>query len=90
MITKILETILGWKTISITSNIEEYARVRGRLIDNGIKSKTKIIGNGFKGRNPEGISMAAAIGTRNHNRENYEISVKKEDVHRAYQAIQQK
>lgn len=81
MIRKVLESFFGWKTILITNNMEEYAHVRGKLIDNGIKSKTKINGNRFKNRNIPAVAFSSVY------RSSYEIFVKKEDEHKAYEVI---
>lgn len=86
MIKKIMEILFGWKQVLITNDMEEYARVRGKLIDNGIKSKTKIIGNSSIDRN----SAPMSIGLHNHNRKRYELFVKKEEVHKAYEVIYKK
>lgn len=84
MIKRIIEKFFGWETILITSDMEEYARVRGKLIDSGIRSKTKISGNSFTDRKHSAIAFSSV------NRSSYEIFVKKEDVYKANQVINQR
>lgn len=75
----------AWETIYMTNNLEEFASIRGRLLDNGIKTKTKIDGNslGDRGRGRGMPRMSTGSNMVN----NYEILVKKEDVHKANQVI---
>ena len=75
MFKRFLSVFFGWETIYLTSNIDEYARIRGRLMDNGVKTKIKITNNDFRGSSMMRISS------------NYEISVRKENVHKANQII---
>ena len=71
----------GWETIYMTSNLQEFATMRGRLLDNGIKTKTRTDNNSFGGTGQSRIAIGSSIRT------NYEILVKKEDVHKANHAI---
>jgi hypothetical protein len=41
--------IFWWETIYITSNLQEFATIRGRLLDSGIRTKTKTGGSGAMG-----------------------------------------
>ncbi|EGW39458.1 hypothetical protein [Desulfosporosinus sp. OT] len=81
MIKRILSILFGWETVYLTSNIDEYARIRGRLIDNGVKTKIKITNNSSSSVGRSMMAISSNIG------ENYEIFVRKEDVHKATQII---
>lgn len=81
MLKKIMDFIFGWETVYFTSNLQEYASVRGRLIEHGIKTKTKTDGNSLNGRGHSGTSFGSNFGR------NYEILVRKEDADKANEAI---
>ncbi|AET67765.1 hypothetical protein Desor_2161 [Desulfosporosinus orientis DSM 765] len=76
MFKKILSFFWGWETVCLTRSMEEYARIRGRLINNGVKTKIKVTNN-----SSNGIGSAMPIST------NYEILVRKEEAHRANEII---
>ena len=77
MFKRVLSYFFGWETVYLTNNLDKYAGIRGRLMDNGVKAKTKITNNSSGGI---GNSVMP-------NSTNYEIFVRKEDVHRANQII---
>lgn len=77
MFKRILSLFFGWESVYLTKNMDEYARIRGRLMDNGMKTKIKISNNDSSGI---GHSMMPISS-------NYEIFVRKEDVHKACQII---
>lgn len=83
MLEKIMGIFFGWKTIYMTSNLEEFAAIRGRLLDNAIKTKTKTGGSGLmgRGRGHSGIPRKSYSSTP------YEILVRKEDLPKATAAI---
>lgn len=65
-----------WESVYTTTDVEQYARLKGRLSDNGIRTKTKFLnsGGGYGG----GYGHSSI----------YDILVKAADLHRARQLIQ--
>lgn len=78
MIKKILDLIFGWESIFITADLGKYSAIKGKLTNNGIKSKTKIDSNSLRGRGHSGLISG---------HKNYEILVRKEDMHAANEII---
>lgn len=83
MLKKILVMFFGWETIYITSNLQKFATIRGRLLDSGIRTKTKTGGSGAMGRGRGHSGMPV----QSHSSTTYEILVRKEDLHKATEAI---
>ena len=83
MLEKIMGMFFGWETIYMTSNLQEFSSIRGRLLDSGIKMKIKTGGSVLmgRGRGRSGIPIESYSPTT------YEILVRKEDVHKATEAI---
>ncbi len=67
-----------WETIYFTQNLEEYARVKGKLADNNIMVKTKVTNNST------GFSRADRYGSA---KDSYEILVKENEIYKANEII---
>lgn len=83
MLEKILGMFFGWETIYITRNLQKYATIRGRLLDNGIRTKTKTGGSGAEGRGRDHSGMPL----QSHSSTTYEILVRRKDLHKATELI---
>lgn len=83
MLKKIMGIFFSWETIYITCNLQEFGTIRGRLLDSGIRTKTKTGGSGAMGR---GINHSG-MPVQSHSTTTYEILVRKEDLHKASEAI---
>jgi len=75
---KIIGMFFGWETVYLTSNLDEYIRIRGNLMDNGVSTKTKTNDNTFR-------QSDMLMGSNTNN--SYEILVRKEDVYKANEII---
>lgn len=67
-----------WETIYFAQNLEEYARVKGKLADNNIVSKTKVTNNST------GFSHTGRYGSV---KDSYEILVKENEIYKANEII---
>ncbi|MEG3071696.1 MAG: hypothetical protein HQP61_03880 [Peptococcaceae bacterium] len=83
MLKRFLGMFFSWETVYITSNLQNFATIRGRLLDSGIRMKTKASGGGAVGRG----SYHSGMPVQSHSSTTYEILVSKEDLHRATEAI---
>jgi hypothetical protein len=70
-----------WETVCITQDIEKYARVRGKLIENNIAARTKFVNQKISNWGGTGYRQSARMLTT------YEILVKKEDFDKVQQVI---
>lgn len=70
-----------WEMIFFTGKLEEYSGIKYKLFSNGIKVKTKIIGQREIG------SIITVGGNRN---ESYEIYVQSKEIERANKIIHSK
>ncbi|WP_425429508.1 hypothetical protein [Desulfoscipio geothermicus] len=64
-----------WEIVFSTQNIEKYAKVKGKLLNNKIKIKTEMCSSG--GGQGGGYGFATT----------YHILVRSEDIHKANEAI---
>jgi hypothetical protein len=67
-----------WETVFFAQDLEQYARTKGKLLNNNIVVKTKIINNSG------GFSRSGRSGNIKNS---YEIMVKPEFVYRANEII---
>ncbi|MTI82002.1 MAG: hypothetical protein FH758_14225 [Firmicutes bacterium] len=81
MFNSILNYLLGWESVYTTQKVEDYARIKGKLNNNGIKTRTKMDTPG-RAHN-RGMHFGSSITT-------YDILVKKVDIHKANEAIHRK
>ena len=67
-----------WKSVLVTFDDRVYFEAKGKLMNAGIEHKTKVVtpNTGFKGMSGRLIRT-------------YEIKVMEEEVHKAYQVIQE-
>lgn len=77
MLKKLTKNLLKtkWEIIYSTQNIEKYAKVKGKLLNNRIKTKTEMFSSG--GGQGGGYGFATT----------YHILVKSEDIHKASEMI---
>ena len=77
MIKKLLKNLLRtkWEIVYSTQNVDEYAKVKGKLLNNKIKAKTEMFSSG--GGQGGGYGFATT----------YHILVRSEDIYKANEVI---
>ena len=78
MFNKLSNAIFKWEWVYYTYNVEEYTRIREKLITNGIKIKTKILNNKDTRKEVENGFQDSS---------NYLIRVQNKNVNRANEII---
>ncbi|MFA6807958.1 MAG: hypothetical protein WCR27_03075 [Eubacteriales bacterium] len=78
MFNKLSNAIFKWEWVYYTYNVEEYTRIREKLITNGIKIKTKILN--YKDTRKE-------VENGFQDSSNYLIRVQNKNVNRANEII---
>ncbi|MDK2933940.1 MAG: hypothetical protein PWP27_1750 [Clostridiales bacterium] len=70
-----------WEAVYITQDVEQYARIRGKLMDNNITVRTKFFNHNA------GYVEARGYYGRTQDMTTYEILVKEADINKANQIV---